>query len=384
MMNTRDIAANEGINCRSRYYIRVNLQIFADDSGKTEKATSKKRSDARKKGQVLQSREITAALVLISIFLSLKIFGGFMYNELQTFTKKILTEYPKYNGEFTINVVNKIFTDTFIVFLKTVAPVLAIAVVTGLATNYAQVGFLFTTETLGLKLERLNPINGFKRLFSLQAFVELLKSIIKMTIVAFIAYDYLKGEAVNVFNMMSMEVADIAIYIATISINLAIRLCMAMIFLGILDYVYQWWQYEKNLRMSKHEVKEENKQAEGNPEIKSKVRQKMRQMSMRRMMQEIPKADVVITNPTHFAVAVKYDQNASAAPVVIAKGQDFIAQRIKEVARDNKIEIVENKPLARALYDKVEIGQSIPPELYQAVAEVLAFVYSLKGKNKAV
>jgi flagellar biosynthetic protein FlhB len=177
---------------------------------------------------------------------------------------------------------------------------------------------------------------------------------------------------------MDMEPLESVSYIASLCINVAIRVSFSLLFIALLDYVYQWWDYEKSLRMTKQEIKEEYKQMEGNPEIKGKIKQKQRQMSMRRMMAEVPKADVVITNPTHFAIAIKYDASKGEAPIVLAKGQDFIAQRIKEIARENKVEIVENKPLARQIYASVEVGEAIPQELYQAVAEVLAFVYSLK------
>jgi flagellar biosynthesis protein FlhB len=206
---------------------------------------------------------------------------------------------------------------------------------------------------------------------------------IKVLVVCYILYSYLKGETSNILNMMDMDVMGVAVYIGAISINVAVRICIALIILGVLDYVFQWWQYEKNLRMSKDEIKEEYKQTEGNPEIKSKIRQKQKQISMRRMMSEVPKADVIITNPTHFAVAVKYDIKVSDAPYVLAKGQDFIALRIKEIAKENSVQIVENKPLARTLFQTVDIGQTIPADLYQAVAEILAFVYSLRGKDQA-
>ena len=355
----------------------VNLQLFAEGD-KTEKATPKKRQEARKKGQVLQSREITSALILIFIFIGIRIFGGQIYSEIAAFTKRIITEYPKIEDLYSINMLSKLFMDTVTVILKTTAPILAIAVITGMLAGYAQVGFLFTMETLTMKFERINPLSGLKRIFSLRAIVELVKSIGKVAIIGYIAYSYLKGEVNNVLGLMDMDAMGVAVYIGTTSLNVAIRICVALVILGVLDYFYQWWEYEKNLKMSKQEVKEEYKQTEGNPEIKAKIKQKQRQISMRRMLHEVPKADVVITNPTHFAVAVKYDTSVSSAPVVIAKGQDFIALRIKEAAKENKIEIVENKPLARTLYETVDIGEAIPPELYQAVAEVLAFVYSLK------
>lgn len=362
---------------------RINLQLFAGDD-KTEKATPRKRQEARKKGQVLQSKEITSALVLVFIFVALRIFGGNIYSEIAAFTKKVFTEYSKIDDLFAINNLSKLFIEILMVMAKTVGPILAVSVITGLIAEYAQVGFLFTLETLGFKFSRINPLSGLKRIFSLRAVVELLKATIKITVVGYVAYSYLKNEAQNVISLMDMDAIGVAAYIGITAINVAIRICVALLLLGVLDYGYQWWEHEKSLKMSKQEIKDEYKQTEGNPEIKSKIKQKQRQISMRRMLHDVPKADVVITNPTHFAVAIKYDTNESDAPVVLAKGQDFIALRIKEVAKEHNIEIVENKALARTLYETVEIGQSIPPELYQSVAEVLAFVYSLKGKGRAV
>jgi flagellar biosynthesis protein FlhB len=366
----------------SEYRIKLKLQLFAGDE-KTEKASSKKKQDARQKGQVLQSREITSAIILIFVFIGLRMFGGFIYSEIATYAKKVLTVYPQMSDFATFPVMAGLFTEAVMVIMKATSPIFAIAIVTGLLGGYAQVGFLFTTETLGFKFNRINPLSGFKRMFSIHAVVELMKSVIKVTVITYIAYSYLKSEANNVMGIMDMEAMSIASYIGTVSINVALRICFALVLLGVLDYGYQWWEYERNLKMSKQEIKEEYKQMEGNPEIKAKIKQKQRQISMRRMLQDVPKADVVITNPTHFAIAVKYDAEKGAAPLVLAKGQDFIALRMREIAKEHKVEIVENKPLARTLYETVDIGDAIPPELYQAVAEVLAFVYSLKGKGRA-
>ena len=366
---------------------KLNLQLFAQGTGggdKTEKATPKKRQDARKKGQVFQSREMSTAMVLMSVFVALRIFGGSIYNQIVEFTKKVLTEYPKIDDLYMPDILLRIFTDAVIVFFKAVGPILLIALLTGLIVSYVQVGFLFTFETLKPKFSRINPFSGFKRLFSMRSIIELSKAILKIVIIGYVVYGYINGQALAIMGLMSMDLLNIASYIGLTSLNLAIRICVVLIILGAFDFVYQWWDYEKNLKMSKQEIKEEYKQTEGNPEIKSKIRQKQRQISMRRMMQEVPKADVIITNPTHFACALKYDSAVSQAPTLIAKGQDYLAMRIKEVAKESKIEIVENKPLARSIYDTVEIGKAIPPELYQAVAEVLAFVYSLKGKTRAV
>lgn len=370
-------------NIYPRKYMRiqpVNLQLFSDSGDKTEKATPKKRQKAREEGQVLQSREMTSAIVLLCLFITIRVSGSFMYEQLYLYFKIVFNEYSKVSDLFTLEGITKIFLDIMLRFLKISAPVFAVALITGIASGYAQVGFLFTTKTLAFKFNRINPLNGFKKMFSIRSVTELVKSIIKIIVIGYIGYSYLTGEAKNILNTMDMDVISIAAYIGITSINIAIRMCIAMLILGVLDYGYQWWDYEKSLKMSKQEVKQENKEAEGNPEVKGKIRQKQRQMALRRMLQDIPKADVVITNPTHFAVAVKYDSKASDAPIVVAKGQDYIALRIKEIAKENKVEIVENKQLARTLYKAVEIGDKIPPELFQAVAEVLAFVYGIKNK----
>lgn len=364
-------------NNSAEHLLIVNLQLFADDS-KTEKATPKKKEDARKKGQVLHSREVNTALVLLSAFLCIKLLGGYMYSVLQNFWIRIMEEYPQQRDIFTLPVLTKLFYECILCMGKIIAPVLAVVFITALAVSYAQVGVLFTTETLAFKFERINPISGLKRVFSLRSIVELVKSLLKIFFIGYVAYSYIKSETANMLNLMAMEPLESVSYIASLCINVAIRISFSLLFIALLDYVYQWWDYEKSLRMTKQEIKEEYKQMEGNPEIKGKIKQKQRQMSMRRMMAEVPKADVVITNPTHFAVAIKYDASIGEAPIVLAKGQDFIAQRIKEIARENKVEIVENKPLARQIYASVEIGEAIPQELYQAVAEVLAFVFSLK------
>jgi flagellar biosynthetic protein FlhB len=365
----------------------LNLQLFAQGGGggdKTEKATPKKRQDARKKGQVLQSREISSALVLMMVFVTLRVYGSNIYNEILQFTKRVLSEYPKMNNLYMPDIILKIFIDMVTVFFKTTAPVLAVALITGLIAGYAQVGFLFTLEPLKFKFSRINPASGFKRIFSAHGAVELIKSILKILVIGYVSYVYLNGQKEQVIKLMDMDILGIATFIGSTSVNVALRICLVLILLSLFDYAYQWWDFEKNMKMSKQEVKEEYKQTEGNPEIKSKIKQKQRQISMRRMMQEVPKADVVITNPTHFACAVKYDTKVSDAPVLIAKGQDYIALRIKEVAKENKIEVVENKVLARTLFETVDIGKTIPPDLYQAVAEILAFVYSLKGNKRVV
>ncbi|HHX18122.1 MAG TPA: flagellar biosynthesis protein FlhB, partial [Clostridium sp.] len=362
--------------------IPVNLQLFADSGEKTEKATPRKRKKAREDGQVLQSREITSAIVLLCMFITLRVFGSFIYEGILEVFKIFFTQWQEVESIYSIKGMIKLYLQVGIAFLKIILPIFAVALITGLIMGYSQVGFLFTTKTLQIKLNRLNPLSGLKRIFSVRSLTELIKAIFKIVVVGMIGFSYLKGEVPNILKTMDMDVVSIAAYIGVTATNVAIRMCIALLILGVLDYGYQWWEYEKNLRMTKQEIKEEYKQTEGNPEIKSKIKQKQRQISLRRMMESVPEADVVITNPTHYAVAIKYDIKISDAPVVLAKGQDYMALRIKEQAKENGIEIVENKSLARALYSTVDIGEKIPPDLYQAVAEVLAFVYGLKNSTK--
>lgn len=365
--------------------IELNYQLFASGGAedKTEKATPKKKSDARKKGQVFQSREMTASIVLIITIVTVRIFGSTIYGQLAQYIKKTFNEYLTIKDAIDMNILTNLFIDGLIVLGKTVLPLFLVALLAALIVNYAQVGILFTMETLKIKGDRINPLSGFKRIFSLRSAVELVKSIIKILIVGWVAYSYLKSKTDDVLKLIDTDLMDVLFFIGDAAFTVALRICMAMIILGFADYLYQRFDYEKSLKMTKQEVKEEYKQMEGNPEIKSKIKQKQRQISLKRMMQDIPKADVVITNPTHFAVALKYDAEKAAAPIVVAKGQDYIALRIKQIAAENRVQIVENKPLARTLYSTVDIGQAIPPDLYQAVAEILAFVYNLKNGGKA-
>lgn len=360
---------------------KMNLQLFAQDN-KTEQATPKRKQEARKKGQVLHSPEVSSAIILMVGFLSFKLFGEFICNNIMAFTQNIFTFYVRNNEMFSGSTLYVFFIEMMILFAKVVLPILLTIMVAGLAINYAQVGFIFTTQPLAFNIDKIvNPMIGLKRMFSIKSVANLLKSILKIVIVSIVAYQYIKGQVGNIVQIMDMELLNIIGYFGALVFNVGIRISLTFVVLALFDYLFQWWQYEKDLKMSKQEVRDEYKETEGNPQIKSKLKEKQRAISMRRMMQEIPKADVVITNPTHYAIALRYDLNVSAAPIVIAKGRDFLAQRIKEIAKENSVEIVENKPLARVLYETVDIGESIPPELYQAVAEVLAFVFSLKNNR---
>ncbi len=354
----------------------VNLQYFNGE--KTEKATPRKKQDARKKGQVARSSDLAPAFGLTAIFLVLFLSGSWMLESFLAIVRESLTRFTLMD----VNYENLGFITNQLLFesLKILGPNLGIALVISLASNYLQVGVLFTTEPLMMKLEKLNPLEGAKRIFSMRTLVELVKSILKITLGLSIAYLILKDSKDELMYLSVESIQSVLVYTAGKVAKLGLFIGMTFIFLAGLDYAYQRFEYEKSLRMSKQDIKDEYKKTEGDPLIKGKIKEKQRQMAMRRMMQELPKADVVITNPTHFAVAIKYEAGKMAAPTVIAKGQDYLALKMKEIAKKNRIVMMENKPLARALYSQVEIGEQIPEELFKAVAEVLAYVYKLQGK----
>lgn len=357
---------------------RIDLQLFTGE--KTEKATPKRRREAREKGQVLQSKEINSALVLLVVFLSMNLFKKYWYLEFYKFYHKVLDYSYDINSVYTFKNITKFLNETLLIIIKLSLPLLLISLAVGLICNYMQVGFLFTTKTLTIKLSKLNPISGFKKMFSMKSIVELVKSLFKTFVLIYVTASYLLKEYNNILNVFDMNIEQTVEYAWSLVLNIVVRSALVLLVLAILDYYYKKWEHEKGLKMSKQEIKEEYKQTEGDPKIKSKIKEKQRQIAMRRMMQDVPKADVVITNPTHFAVALVYNDDSFEAPKVIAKGQDLIAQNIKKIAKENDIPLFENKPLARKLFFTVDIGEFIPPDLYHAVAEVLAYIYSLKNK----
>ncbi|MGN0166927.1 MAG: flagellar biosynthesis protein FlhB [Acetatifactor sp.] len=367
--------------------IRYNLQFFAKEGmggEKTEPATQKKLEDARKEGQVAKSREIANGLGLLALFLILKFWVGNIGIQLLEVFGNIYNRIPDivtfWHGEMPQATTNVVFRQLLLSVLTIVAPVLAIGFLIAFLSDVVQVKWHPTLKPLQPKFNKLNPLQGVKKLFSVNALVELIKSIAKIVLIVYICYGYLKDKWVyllNLYDVTLMQALNIAANVVT---DLGIRISAVYMILAFADLAYQRIKFKNDMKMTKQEIKEEYKQQEGDPQIKGKIRQRMNEASRRRMMQDLPKADVVITNPTHYAVAIKYDPEVADAPIVLAKGEDYMAARIKEVARENKIEIVENKPLARMLYANVDIGQAVPPELYQAVAEVLAFVYHLQGK----
>lgn len=352
-----------------------DLQLFTGE--KTEEATPKRKEDARKRGQVAKSMEINSAFVIITAFFALNVLGEFIYNELINFMGQTFATLSV--ADMTINSVRILFMNTGLVFLKATMPIMGAIILVSLLVNFAQVGFMLSLEPLTPNFSKINPISGFQRLFSKRSLVELMKSLAKICIIGYFIYRFILNEVDQLPKLINTDLIGTFKKVCSMTIDLAFQVGMVMLVLAALDYFYQWYEHRESIKMSKQEVKEEMKQTEGDPQIKGKIKERQRAIAMRRMMQEVPKADVIVTNPTHFAVALQYKQEMPA-PIVIAKGQDIIAAKIKEIAKQHHIAIVENKPLARSLFKTTEIGDIIPPELYQAVAEVLAYVYRLKNR----
>ncbi|MFP4015812.1 MAG: flagellar biosynthesis protein FlhB [Halanaerobiales bacterium] len=353
---------------------------MADKSSgeKTEKPTPRKLKKAREEGQVAKSQELNSAFTLLGSFLVLYyIFGSFIHS-----MGSKMTAFFSMNAapEFTLDDSYRLLTEVFLYMMRLVAPVMIASALMGAFINFAQVGPRFVTKILQPKFKKLNPIEGAKRLFSLKSIIELIKSLSKALIVGVLTYNQVKGAWPRLLTLSQEGLEPALLYIADIISRIAFSIIIFMIILGIADYVYQRWEFMRNMKMTKQEVKEEHKEMEGDPHIKSQRRQLQRQMSMNRMITAVEEADVVITNPTHIAVALKFDLETMEAPVVVAKGEDFVAQKIKEVARENDVEIVENKPLARSLNASTEIGDEIPGDLYQAVAEILAYIFKKSNK----
>ncbi|MDR1669707.1 MAG: flagellar biosynthesis protein FlhB [Oscillospiraceae bacterium] len=342
---------------------------------KTEKATPKKREDARKKGQVLKSAEINTAVLTISMFVIIFVMGGWISDGAGALLKSFIGRIGDVGAPPTAADASAAFVQALWQLIWLLLPVLIVALVMGILVNVAQIGFLFTGETIKPKLSKINPLQGFKRIFSMRSVVEMLKAVLKITLMSVIVYQEFSKHFGSFAGMMRLTPGQSAANIISMAMGVAIKACAVLIGIGLADLLYQWWEYERNLKMSREEIKQEIKQLEGDPLIRGKRKEKQRQMSMMRMMRAIPQADVVITNPTHYAVAVQYNEKVTDAPVVLAKGKDRVALKMREVAAQHRVEIVENKPVAQALYVSCEIGHKIPPELFAAVAEILAYVY---------
>ena len=346
---------------------------------KTEQATPKRREEARKKGQVARSSELSSVAILMSGILILGALGSYMYTKLSSFMVDVLSNASFV--ELTLINITVILETWFKQYLWIVGPLIILLVLSALIVNYAQVGILFTAEPLIPKANRISPLSGIKRIFSSKGLVELLKGLFKIAAVAIVTFFTVRAELEGVVSYMDLGVGQIFLSSGDLIQSLFFRIVLLLLIMALLDYAFQRWDYEKNLRMTRQQVKEEFKQQEGDPLITARIRNLQREMSRKRMMDDVSTADVIITNPTHVAVALKYDIENMQAPLVLAKGQRLVAERIKELGRQAGVPLVENKPLARALFKAVGIGDEIPEDLFKAVAQVLAFVFQLKQKD---
>lgn len=369
--------------------LKINLQFFAKDGPggeKTEKPTTKKLVDARKEGNVAKSKELVTAATLIIMFILLKATIGNIGSSLRDLFprvyKTIATFNVNYADEIVYNNVVRLLKDIIIEAGIIVLPIFSVSFLVAFLGDFVQVKWKVTTKPMRPKLSKISVLKGFKRIFSKQSLINLFKSIALVFIIGTVVFQTISSKQNYLYSFYEVPLMAALQIIGDIVLDLGIKISAIYLIVGFVDFIYQKIKFKTDMMMTKQEIKDEYKNSEGNPQIKGKIRQKMRQASMRRMMQDLPQADVVITNPTHFAVALQYDLHIAKAPRVIAKGEDFLALKIKDAAKEYQIEIVENKPLARALYANVEVGEEIPDELYQAVAEVLAYVYNIKHKTQ--
>jgi flagellar biosynthetic protein FlhB len=351
------------------------------DGSKTEKATPKKRRDQRKKGNVFLSKDAVAVVTLIGSFGVILLWAGTIVEELSWFMTNCISQCGIDPGAW---IGQGLLIQIIVLIAKTTGPLLLAAILCAVVATFAQTKFLVSGEAIKPKLERISPIQGFKRLFSLRSVVEALKGIVKIIILMVLIWMTLQLLFEECARYLYVDLSASISHWYNTAIGMLAKIIIAFVALSALDFFYQWWDYERQMKMTKQEVKEEYKQTEGDPQVKGKIKEVQRKRAQSRMMQQVPKADVVIRNPTHFAVALRYRPDEDNAPVVLAKGQDELALRIVRVAEENQVAVIENVPLARALYAKADLDREIPPELYGAVAEVLVYIFHLNEERKIV
>ena len=362
------------LSAKERKPVFAGIMLISDD--KTEEPTAKKLSDSRKKGQVAKSTDLNSAMILLVILMLMSTMGDYGFESMYRFLQRALTNInidPTYN-------LSAIMLPYSSIFISSLSIVLALIMVTGIVANLIQSGFIFTTEPLKMKFNKLNPIEGFKNIFSKKSLVTMIKTLMKLVLVSYIAYGFINDNITQLYKLPNIKTVEIFDFTRHILISLITRIALVLLVLGVLDFMFQKFDFKKNLRMTKQEVKEEYKQMEGDPHIKSQRRQKARALATSRMMADVKDATVVITNPTHIAVAIRYDQEQDDAPKVLAMGADLIAQKIKDLAREHEIPVVENIPLARLLFKKAKVGKQVPVDLYKAVAQILAIIYRTNEK----
>lgn len=353
------------------------------DSGeKTEEPSAHRIEEFRKKGDVASSRELTSVLVLAASFLVLSLSIIYIYETMSSFIEWLYMQNAEkiYEPKMTEKLINEIFT----VVAKCLAPIMTVVLCVGVVGNVMQFGFIFSSEILNINPERINPINGIKKLFSMKSLVEAIKAVFKFIIIMCIVYYLLKDELTSYSGFFHLEFFQGFLQAKAFIMKLGFSIVLGMLIIALADFAYQKFTYKQKLMLTKEQAKKESKEHDGNPEIKQRIRSVQRAMANKRMVEDVKKSDVIVTNPTHLSVALKYDPESMASPLVMAKGGDHMAMKIREIAKANNIPLVENIPLARALYKSVPVGDSVPRNLYKTVAEVLAFVYKLKRKEKAL
>jgi flagellar biosynthesis protein FlhB len=354
---------------------------MGEDSGdKSEEPTPHKLREAREKGQIAKSKEITTALLLIFSYMVFRYTGVYIWDNLTIMAKSIFNQIPNVN-DFSLSFAGFALLMGLRGFALCVAPIFGLTLFVALAAEALQTGFLFSMDPLSPKIERVNPREGFKRMFSLQCFVELIKSILKIIIVFWITWLAIRDDIPFIVVLINSQPWDAVALGGSMAYKIAFRVGLFYVAIALLDYLYKRWEYMRGLKMSKQEIKEEYKRLEGDPMVKQRMRELQRQVAYQRMMSAVPQADVVVTNPTHIAVALKYEASKMKAPKMLAKGERKSAEEIKAIADKHYVPIVENEPLARSVFRTTDVGQQIPQELFQAVAEVLAHVYKIKKKR---
>jgi len=353
---------------------------LAGSESKTEKASSKRRQDERKKGNVLISKDVIAIVSLIGSFYTLKSLFPMMIRGMQ----EVISYYFELAGtqeELTESVLADIARNMIFSFFKIAFPVIMITLLLSVVATVAQTKPMFVMDSLKPKFSRMNPLKGIKNMFSFKSAFDVLKGIFKISILIFILYHFIEDSMLVFARTIDMDIYNSILILLDLIMGLVFKIVLAFIAISVFDYFFQWWDYERQIKMSKKEMKEEYKQMEGDPQVKGKIKDIQRKMAMSRMMQSVPEADVVIKNPTHYAVALKYDAQKQLAPILVAKGQDLVALRIIEKAEELDIFVLENVPLARAIYATTQLNGEIPEEFYGTVAEILVYVYKLKNKD---
>jgi flagellar biosynthetic protein FlhB len=351
---------------------------MAEESGqeRTEDATTKRRNDFREKGQVAQSKEVGTAALLTAALLLWSFYAKYFWSDLEQMYRNMLQQMG--TAEVSLASISSLAWNLGGVLFGLLWPIFLVTLLVGFFASFLQVGPLFATKVFKPDLAKFNPIKGMAKFVSKRSAVELIKSLAKVVLIAFVAYRTVKGEFDTALTLVMMDLDQTLVFLGHVAFIVFAKSCGIIIVLAVIDFAFSRYEMEQRMKMTKQEVKEEHKETEGNPELKSRIRSMQMQAARKRMMSEVPKADVIITNPTHLSIALSYDREAMGAPKIIAKGADHLAFKIREIARAHEIFIIENKPVARALYQQ-DIGDEIPEEMFTAVAEILAYVYSLKN-----